>query len=104
MVYNRWQKAEAQHRQEELRRQPTLFVAEAFINAQRAIQEWVDDDANKPLVVSGDLEVIYRSASVQEILRRFEGYGPPMREKLRKRLAFLVDNRKKFHKAFQGKA
>jgi hypothetical protein len=98
VVYNRWQKAEAQRRQEELRSQPT--IAEAYLNAQRAIQAWVDDDANKPLVASGNLDAIHGAASVQEILHRYDGYGPLMREKLVKRLAFLVDNRKKFFKAF----
>lgn len=100
VAYDRWQKAEAKHRQEEAQKQPTVSVTEVFLDAQRAIQAWVDDDANKPLVTSGDLDAIRRSASVQEVLRRFEGYGPVMQEKLRKRLFFLVNNRKKFFKAF----
>ena len=67
VVYRRWQKAEAQRRQEELRNQPT--IAEAYLDAQRAIQAWVDDDANKPLVASGNLDAIHKSPAVQEILR-----------------------------------
>lgn len=103
VLYNRWQKTDGQRRQEELRRQRTILVADAFVNAQRAIQEWVDADANKPLVVSGDLEAIYGTASLREILRGFEVYGPLMQDKVRKRLAFLVENRRKFYKAFQEK-
>jgi hypothetical protein len=102
-AYERWQKAEAQRRQEELQKQPTVSVAEAFLDAQRAIQAWVDDDANKPLVTSGELESIRQCGSIQEILSRYESYGPVMQEKLLKRLAFLVDNRKKFFKAFDTK-
>jgi len=100
VAFDRWQKAEAQRRQSELQKQPTVSVAEAFLDAQRAIQAWVDDETNKPLVTSGDLDAIRKSASVQEVLRRFEGYGPVMQEKLWKRLFFLVENRQKFFKAF----
>ncbi|MBY0522814.1 MAG: hypothetical protein K2R98_05430 [Gemmataceae bacterium] len=100
VAYDRWQKAEAQRRNEEAQKQPTVSVAEAFLDAQRSIQAWVDDDANKPLVTSGDVDAIQRSASVHEILRRYEGYGHVMREKLLKRLTFLVENRQKFFKAF----
>ncbi len=103
MAYERWQKAGAKRRQEELQRQPTVSVAEVFLAAQRAIQAWVDDDVNKPLVASGDLEVIRKCGSVQEVLRRYEGYGPVMQEKLWKRLTFLVENRRKFLKAFAAK-
>ena len=102
VAYAHWLQVEAQRRQEAAQQQPT--VAEAFLDAQRAIQAWVDDDANKPLVTSGDLEAIRKCAAVQELLRRFEGYGPVMQEKLWKRLAFLVDNRKKFFKAFGTKS
>jgi hypothetical protein len=100
VAYDRWQKAEAQRRQEEAQKQPTVSVTEAFLDAQRAIQAWVDDEANKPLVSSGDLDPIRKCDSLQAIFRRFEGYGPVMQEKLWKRLAFLVENRKKFFKAF----
>lgn len=97
MAYARWQKADAQRRQEESQRR--LSVAEIFLDAQRAIQEWVDADRNNALVAYADIEVIQTCATVQEVLGRYEGYGPVLREKLLKRLAFLVDNRKKFFKA-----
>ena len=41
-AYKNWQKAETQRRQEELQNQPTLSVAEVFLEAHRALQEWVD--------------------------------------------------------------
>ena len=41
-AFKNWQKAEAQRRQDELQNQPTLSVAEVFLEAQRALQEWVD--------------------------------------------------------------
>jgi hypothetical protein len=99
-TYALWQRAEAQRRQDEQQKQPALSVAEAFLAAQRAVQVWVDADANRPLIESGDMETIRQSPAVQELLRRYEGYGPVMREKLCNRLALLVDNRRKFFKAF----
>src|SRR5262249_21012428 len=100
VAYALWQKAEAQRRQDELQKQPTVSVTEAFLKAQRALQEWVDADANKPLVAKGDLEAIRQCAAVQELLRRYESYGPVMQEKLWSKLALLVDNRQRFFKGF----
>jgi hypothetical protein len=100
VAYALWQKAESQRCQVELEKQPIISVAEVFLEAQRALQEWVDTEANKPLVASGDMEAIRNDAAVQELLARYENYGPVMQEKLWKRLTFLVDNRKKFFKAF----
>jgi hypothetical protein len=75
-------------------------VAEAFLDAQRAIQDWVDDEANKPLVAAGDMEVIRQCPAVRALLGRYDAYGTVMRQKLWKRLTLLVDNRRKFFKAF----
>jgi hypothetical protein len=100
VAYALWQRAEAKRRQDELQKQPSVSFTEAFLDAQKALQAWVDAEANKPLVTTGGMEAVYKCPAVQELLRRYEGYGPVMREKLRKRLALVVDNRKKFFKAF----
>jgi hypothetical protein len=99
-AYALWQKAEAQRRQEEREKQPTLPVAEAFLEAQRALQAWVDHDANKPLVIRGDLDTIRQCPALQELLKRYLCYGRVMQEKLNKHLALLVENRQKFFQAF----
>lgn len=96
IAYARWQKAESKRRQEELQQRPALSVAEIFLEAQRAVQEWVDADRNNSLVAYADFEVIRSCASVKQLLGRYEPYGPVLREKLLKRMAFLVQNRKKF--------
>jgi hypothetical protein len=98
VAYARWQKAEAERRQEAQQQAPAS-VAEVFLQAQRAIQEWVDADANKPLVISGDRYTIRHCPSAQALMRRFEAYGPVMQGKLWMRLFFLVDNRKKYYQA-----
>lgn len=100
IAYARWQKSESHRRQEELKKQTAMSVAEAFIEAQRALQAWVDADANKPLVGQGDMSRVKACPSVLALLARYEGYGSVMREKLLKRLDFLVENRKKFFQAF----
>lgn len=100
VAYARWQKADAKRRQEELHRHPAMSVAQAFVEAQRALQEWVDADANKSLVETTDMNALRTCTSILTLLRRYEGYGPVMREKLLKRLDFLVENRRKFFKAF----
>jgi hypothetical protein len=99
-AYALWQKAEAQRRQDEREKQPTLSVAEAFLEAQWALHAWVDNDANKPLVARGDLEAIRQCPAIQELLQRYACYGPVMQEKLHKHLALLVENRQKFFQAF----
>jgi hypothetical protein len=99
-VHARWQKTEALRRQQELAQVTTLSVAETFLEAQRLLQEWVDADENKALVVGADLAAVVNAPALQLLLRRYDGYGPVMREKLLKRLTFLVENRKKFFQAF----
>jgi hypothetical protein len=99
VAYAQWHKAEAGRRQEELQKQPPISIAEVFLQAQRAIHEWVDADESKPLVTGGDGETIRNCPSLVEIMRRYDAYGPVMQEKLWKRLFFLVENRKKYFQA-----
>jgi hypothetical protein len=96
-AYALWQKVEALSARVGA---PALSVAEAFLEAQRRIQEWVDNEANKPLVLAGDMEVIRTCPAVLELLGRYAHYGPVMRAKLWKKVTLLVDNRKKFFQAF----
>jgi hypothetical protein len=99
VAYARWQKIEAERRQESDRQQPPASVAEVYLYAQRAIQAWVDADSNKPLVTNGNLDTIRNCSSIQVLMHSYEAYGQVMQEKLWKRLFFLVDNRKKYYQA-----
>ncbi len=78
-------------------------VGEVFLEAQRALQKWVAAEANRPLVVRGGLEGVRRCPAVQKIFRRYERYGPVMKEKLLKRLALLVDIQQKVYRASRAK-
>ena len=98
-AYALYQKAEAQRRQQQAA-QPTLSVAEVFIHAHRALQNWADADENKSLILRGDVDSIKACPAIREVLDHHANYGPIMRERLERRLTLLVDNRKKFLKAF----
>jgi hypothetical protein len=98
IAYARWQKSEAEHRQAG-QEQGSPSVAEVFLQAQRAIQEWVDADANKDLVLSGNRYDIRHCPTACALMRQFDAYGPVMQGKLWTRLFFLVDNRRKYYQA-----
>lgn len=98
--YAKWQKDEQRRRQQELEAQPAVSVYEAFLIARTAFQEWVDSEANKPLIVAEDFEAIRRLPPIDNLLRSYQGYGSVMQDKLCKHLGFLVENRRKFYAAF----
>jgi hypothetical protein len=98
-AYARWQKADALRRQKEIQQTPTISIAEVYLEAQHAVQAWVDAAANQALVADGNADALRNCPSVQELMRRYEAYGPVMRAKLWQRLFFLVDNRKKYYQA-----
>jgi serine/threonine protein kinase len=91
-------------RGKEAPRPPVPSEAEALLEAQRAIQDWVDAEANKPLVVDWPLERVVNCPEALELLARYERYGPVMQERLRQYLTFLVDNRRKFYNACRSKS
>jgi hypothetical protein len=103
VAFAHWQKEEQRRIQEELARQPAGSVYDVFMAARTSLREWVDADENKELVVNGSLENIIDCPAVQKLLKAYLGYGPVMQEKLRKHLAFLVENRRKFYAAFARK-
>jgi len=98
--YAKWQKEEQRRRQEEAQAQPAVSVYEAFLIARTAFQEWVDAEANKSLILAGNLQAIRELPQIDGLLRSCAGYGPVMQEKLGKHLGFLLENRRKFYIAF----
>jgi hypothetical protein len=75
----------------------TVPLAERFRKARIEIEHWVDRDENRLLVLSGDLEAVRRDADLQEVLRRYEGFGDEMTAKLWRHLEFMVENRRKYY-------
>jgi hypothetical protein len=93
--FRQWQKA--QHSQRTLVSNQSLF--EVFRKARTAVENWVDDDSRRSLVLAGDLAVIKRDPSLTAIFRQFQGYGSSMQEKLTQHLEFMVQNRRKYYAA-----
>ncbi len=83
-------------------RPTNVALLEAFHKARNVLSGWLDDDAHRELVLRGDLDDIEDSAGVTAILDKYAGYGPVLREKLVKHLAFLVENRRKYDAATRG--
>jgi hypothetical protein len=73
---------------------------EAFFEAaRRALRRWVDADANRPFVVTGDLEALHQFPALRQLFGGARRYGQETVDRLRRHLAFLVDNRRKFFAA-----
>jgi len=99
-VFARWQKAQQEKKDRELAAQPEVTVYEVFLRARWALQDWVDAENNKPLIVSGSLDAIKQDPQVQQLVCTYQGYGDTMIDKLWKHFGFLVENRRKFYAAF----
>jgi hypothetical protein len=96
----------AQPPREEQRRRPeeptapsTATLPEIFRRAKREIQDWVDQDQNRAVVIRGDREAMWRDAGLQDVLRRYQRYGPEVADKLLRYLEFLVENRRQYYSA-----
>jgi hypothetical protein len=73
---------------------PTEPFDVAFRRAMKEVHHWVDQEANQPLILRGSLDAIRRDAGFQELLQRYQGYGPEMVHKLWQYLHFLIENRR----------
>src|SRR5262249_34259460 len=96
--YAHWRRDQLQVKEQE-----SMTVYEAFLTAPKGLQERVDADARKPVVLAGDIGQIKQHPAVVELVQTSKGYGPTMVEKLSKHLDFLVDNRRQFYAAFAYK-
>lgn len=99
-AYANWQRSQQQQRVRESQVQTGLSVYEVFLVARKSLQDWVDADENKALVMTSTPESIRTIPAVQELVQAHRGYGQVMLDKLWKHLDFLLENRKKFHAAF----
>jgi hypothetical protein len=73
---------------------PTEPFDAAFRRAMKEVHHWVEQEENHPLVLRGSLDAIGRDAGFQELLQRYQGYGPEMAHKLWQYLHFLIENRR----------
>jgi hypothetical protein len=100
--FRQWQRASAAPAGAAGRPSNVALMA-AFHQTRAALNRWVDDDGHRDLVLRGDTDDIEDSAGVVALLDEYAGYGPVMREKLLKHLAFMVENRRKYYTAVGSK-
>jgi hypothetical protein len=100
--FARWQRDQARRRQEELAALPTTTLAEVYLRARRELEQWIDREDNRDLVVAGDREAIGRDRGLLDLLEPYRCWGPVLMEKLRQHLTFLLDNRRRFYATGRG--
>jgi len=98
--FHRWK---LQHAQSASVRQrlSNASLFETFRKARTAIEAWVDADANHACVMQADPEEIKCKPEIDAILQEYANYGKDMRDKLLRHLEFMVENRRKYHKAME---
>lgn len=97
--YRRWQKAQqekAQAQAEASAAGETIY--EIFRRATTALENWVDEDTRRPLIVAGIMEAVRKHPDVQRLILSFQPVGgQELVARLWHRLDFLVENRRKFY-------
>ena len=93
--FRTWQKAA--HSKKTGLTNESLF--EVFRKARTAIENWVDEDSRRALVLSGDIDAIKKDAQLSALLRQYDGFGSALRDKLIHHLEFMVENRRKYYAA-----
>lgn len=92
--YRRWQKRQKEIKTEAPAAGETVY--EVFLRANRVLQEWVDQEANRPLLAQG-LCAVRADGGVQALIASFAMWGQDFTNKLWQRLEFLVTNRLDFY-------
>ena len=69
-----------------------------------AIDVWLDDEKNRLRLLHGELDEIKRHPEIRAILDEFAAYGADIQNKLLRHLEFMVENRKKYMKAVEGRS
>ncbi len=75
---------------------------EAFRKGRTAVENWVDHEDNKTFVVHGDAAALQANPQLPAILAEYDKFGPVMRQKLQARVAFMIDNRRKYYAAYNA--
>lgn len=74
-------------------------LMEAFRRARIAVENWVDDEAHRSLILTGDPQQLTRCPEVSALLHEYAVHGTVFGEKLARHFAFIVENRKQFYAA-----
>lgn len=74
-------------------------IMEVFRNARLAIEQWVDDERQRTLIMEKESRELITNPELAAILKTYAGYGPMLQEKLLAHVDFLVANRRKYYAA-----
>jgi hypothetical protein len=92
--YRRWQKRQKEIKTEAPAAGETVY--EVFLRANRTLQDWIDQEMNRPLLTKG-LAAVRADAGIQALIASFGMWGQDFTNKLWQRLEFLVTNRLDFY-------
>lgn len=82
--------------------EPIPSLHDRLQEAKRAIEDWADHEANRDVVLRGDVEAARQDAALQEALRPYQDWGPEMMDKLWRHVRFIMDNRRRFYTQMPG--
>jgi hypothetical protein len=96
--YQRWQKAQKEVKTEVAAGET---VYEVFIRANRALQDWIDLEANRPLLLGG-INACRNDPSLMALVASFDQWGQDFRDRFWRRVEFMVENRREFYSTKPG--
>lgn len=101
--FRKWKQQQAQIASANQPAVSNASLIEIFRKARTAIETWIDDDANRLCIMQAEIAEIGRKPEIQNILNEYDGYGKEMRDKLLRHLGFMVQNRRKYYQAVEGR-
>jgi hypothetical protein len=96
--YKRWTKAQKEVKTETAAVGETIY--ETFLRANNTLQEWIDDERNKALVIQPSIDAVKNDPNFRALVLSFETHGKDLMNRLSKRVDFLIENRRKFYADF----
>lgn len=100
--FENWQRQERLRKEQEAAAQPESgpSLREVFHKARVQLDQWVDLDQNRRLILAGDLELIRQDPAVQQLMHAYADYGQDLLHRLWHHLQFMVENRRKYYSVF----
>lgn len=78
---------------------PTETMFTVFRKAQSAINIWLDEDANIPLILTTNLQELVQAPELQKIIQMVSPFGPALVSKISDYFRFTAQNRRAYYQA-----
>jgi eukaryotic-like serine/threonine-protein kinase len=92
--FRQWQKWHQKERNLEMAKAPT--IQDAYLKARTELSGWLDQQKNRPLILTGDMEAIRQDPTLQQFMKDLGRYGEEIIHKMWHHLEFMVENRRKY--------